>query len=376
MTAGAGHRRAAEAIAQAAKALYPQAEVSCVDVLHDAPHWFHAGYAWSYLFLVRHASWVWKWSYRFLDWRPVFFCVQPFRRFWNCFIVRNFLKRLKALQPEVVVATHFLPADICGAGKQAGWLRGKVIVAVTDFHPHWFWLSGKPDAMIAAVPESAATMEARGVDSGRIHVLGIPINESFGAKKNTALLRQRFGLSDEKTTVLVTSGGTTVGQFKHVVEELLNLELILPGHLQLLVVCGEDDAARQRLMLRCQGSATPMQVFGFVDYMADLMGVSSLVVSKAGGLTISEALGSGLPLVLYHIIPGQEQMNAHYLSRQGAAVIAHHPKEVGIAVRRFIEEPDWASAMRSSAMGLARPHAASDIVSRILIPFLEQAKKR
>lgn len=346
-----------------------------MDILHDAPPWFHAGYAWSYLFLVRHASWIWKWSYRLLDWRPVFACIQPFRRLWNCFIVRKFIKRLKLIQPDVILATHFLPADICGAGKQEGWLRGKAVVAVTDFHPHRFWLSGKPDAVVAAVPESAEELKARGVPPERIHVLGIPIGAAFERKPDAGLLRQRFGLSAERMTVLVTSGGTTVGQFEHVVEELLGLELALPGRLQLLVVCGEDDAVRQRLTARAQGNAMPMHVFGFVDYMADLMAASSLVVSKAGGLTISESLSKGLPLVFYHIIPGQEQMNAHYISRQGAAVIARTPKEVAGAVCRFVEEPDRASAMRACALQLGRPHASSDIISRIVIPLLEESKK-
>jgi processive 1,2-diacylglycerol beta-glucosyltransferase len=165
-----------------------------------------------------------------------------------------------------------------------------------------------------------------------------------------------------------------VGRFERVVESLLLLEVVLPGRLQLLVVCGEDDATRMRLQQRSAPSAMPIRVFGFVDYMADLMAASDLVVSKAGGLTVSEALGRGLPLVLYHVIPGQERMNAQYVVQRGAAMIALRAVEVAAAVRRFLEDPGRAEAMRGAARALSHPNAAGAIVSDVLMPLVNRRR--
>ena len=116
----------------------------------------------------------------------------------------------------------------------------------------------------------------------------------------------------------------------------------------------------------------PVRLFGFVDYMADLMAVSDLIVAKAGGLTVSEALGCGVPLILYHVIPGQERVNARYVARHGAAIIAPTPDAVVRAVRRCLEDPAKLEAMRSAARTLGAPNAARDIVSEVVRPLLSE----
>ena len=371
VTAGAGHRRAAEAIAQAMTQRAPDVDVQCIDLLSYAPGRFRAFYAWSYLFLVRHLSWVWRVSYHLLDWGPVYRCIQPLRRAWNLFIARRFIRELRVRPPDLVVATHFLPADVCSAGRRDGWLRAPLVVVVTDLYPHRFWISPDADLMVTATEAGLMVLLQSGVQADHIRVLGIPVGAAFEAPVDRAALQARFQLHPQRRTVLVTSGGTTVGQFERVVEALLSLEPIAPGRLQLLVVCGEDERTRARLSRRAESSVMPLRVFGFVDYMADLMGASDLVVAKAGGLTVSEALGRGLPLVLYHVIPGQEQMNASYVAQHGAAVIARRPGDVAQAVRRFLDDPGLAESMRQSAQDLGRPDAADAIVSKVILPLLQ-----
>lgn len=373
VTAGAGHRRAAEALADSLRGLLPQAEIHCHDVLRDAPRWFHQGYSTSYLFLVRHASWIWKFTYACLDRDIVYRCVQPLRRLWNLFIVRRWIKRLKAHPYDLIIVTHFLPADVCSAGRRAGWLTSRFIVVVTDYHPHWFWVSKQPDAMVAAVAESAVVLQQRGVEPSRIAVIGIPVAKSFGEPVDRAALREHFSLDFGRRAVLVTSGGTTVGQFEEVVEAIRLLEPRLPGRLQLLVVCGEDSAMQQRLEQNHAHGRMPMRLFGFVDFMADLMAVSDLIVSKAGGLTVSESLASGVPLILYHIIPGQEQMNAEYVARSGAAIIARKPAEAGEAVFAFFNQPDVAHRMRQAVAKMAHPDASLRIVNEVVLPLLSRS---
>ena len=341
-----------------------------MDALEHTSRRFHAFYAATYLFLVRHAPWVWRVSYALLDWAPVYRLVQPFRRRWNLWIGRPLTAWLRELQPEVVVVTHFLVADVCGAGKAAGWLMSALVVVVTDLYPHRFWIAAEAEAFVVSTPEGRDVLRRRGIAPERIHVQGIPIARAFAeAAGDRGALRERLRLSPQRLTVLVTSGGTTVGQFERVVALLGGLEAVLPQRLQLLVVCGEDDRARRRLAEWARTLAMPIRVFGFIDSMAELMTASDLIVTKAGGLTVSEALGRGLPIVLYHVIPGQERMNAHYIALHGAGIIAPRPRAVAQAVRRLAEHPEWLSRMRATALALARPDAAERIVSEVVKPL-------
>ena len=242
---------------------------------------------------------------------------------------------------------------------------------ITDLHPHRFWLSAQVDAYVCGTQESAQAAVLRGVAPGRLHALGIPITPPVGATVSRRELAGRFGLEPHRQTVLVTSGGTTVGPFESVVDALLALEAATPGRLQLLVVCGEDGSALKRLRARGASSPMPMRVFGFTEEMPDLMAASDLIVAKAGGMIISEALGHGLPIILYHVIPGQEQRNARYVATHGAAVIALRPRTVASAAHHLLEHPEEMAKMRQAASALRRPDAAAAIASEVVRPLLQ-----
>jgi processive 1,2-diacylglycerol beta-glucosyltransferase len=180
-------------------------------------------------------------------------------------------------------------------------------------------------------------------------------------------------LEPDRVTVLVTSGGDTVGPFEAVVSSLMALETVLPKRLQLLVICGHDARMVHRLRHRAQQCTMPIRIEGFIETMPQAMAASDVVVAKAGGLTISEAMVRGLPLILYHAIPGQERFNAQYLARRGAAVVARRPQEVAQIVRYFVEHPEDFSAMRKAESRIGRPEAAEAIVAKVIKPLLDSS---
>ncbi|MBI2104151.1 MAG: glycosyltransferase [Candidatus Omnitrophica bacterium] len=344
-----------------------------MDALDYTSRRFRAFYGATYIFLVRHAPWLWRASYALLDWGPVYRLIQPFRRRWNLWICRPLTAWLREFQPDVIVTTHFLPADVCGAGKAAGWLTSALVVVVTDLFPHRFWIAPEAEAFVISTAEGREVLTRRGMAPDRIHMQGIPIARAFNsAIGDRAVLYERLALDPGRLTVLVTSGGTTVGQFERVVHSLAELEVALPQRLQLLVVCGEDGRACRRLAERAGALAMPIRVFAFIDHMAELMAASDLIVTKAGGLTVSEALGRGLPIVLYHVIPGQERMNAHYIALHGAGLIARRPRAVAQTVRRLAEDPELLARMRAAARALSRPDAAAQIVSQAVQPLVRR----
>jgi processive 1,2-diacylglycerol beta-glucosyltransferase len=339
-------------------------------VLAFVPGWFARGYPGTYLVLIRRLSLLWHVCYWLLDSRAVYGAIQPLRRAWNRFAGRGFAAYVGARNPDAVLVTHFLPADVCNSLKRAGGWMGRLVVVVTDLHPHRFWLSPQADAYAAAVPRSAAVLQERGVPANRVHVTGIPVASAFGESRHAS------GAADRDPAVLrvlIMSGGTTVGRFEETVAAILRLGQAFPGRLRLDVVCGQAEHVRRRLEVRAAGQSVPVRVYGFVDSMAELMGGSDLIVAKAGGLTISEAVACGRPLILYHIVPGQEELNARYAADHGAAVIAPSPERTAEIVAACLTDPGRLAGLQRAAESMGKPDAATRIIAQVVQPLLEDS---
>jgi len=164
VTAGTGHRRAAEAIAEAVRKRLPHAQLECVDLLQDSPWWLQWAYPRIYKWFVRYIPSFWAIAYYVLDHPWVFRIVQPWRRRWNWLVARRFVRWVKSVQPDVVVATHFFPADVVAAAKQAGWLTSRLIVVLTDLFPHRLWLAPGAEAVVGGADQTKLICQARGIE--------------------------------------------------------------------------------------------------------------------------------------------------------------------------------------------------------------------
>ncbi|MBI3322883.1 MAG: glycosyltransferase, partial [Candidatus Omnitrophica bacterium] len=238
-------------------------------------------------------------------------------------------------------------------------------VVIPDLFPQRLWLVSEADAMAVASEQTRRTCEQRGIRAERLHVCGVPVELRFSAPVDRPALRRQLGLDPSRTTLLLASGGMGYGPLEPLVKTLLATESSIARRLQVLVVCGHHDALAQRLTRRCADAPFPVRVFGFVETMPELMQASDLMVTKAGGLTVMEALAVGLPMVLCGTIPGQESFNAEYVVAHGAAVDAAHPAEAVAKVLQLLGQPQRLEAMRHAAKSLSRPHAADDIAALV-----------
>jgi processive 1,2-diacylglycerol beta-glucosyltransferase len=142
------------------------------------------------------------------------------------------------------------------------------------------------------------------------------------------------------------------------------LELSRPA--QLLFVCGKDDRLPRALERRAQRASIPVRVFGYVREIPELMAMSDLTVSKAGGVTTSEALVAELPLVLVNPIPGQEEENTAFLQAVGAAIVAPRPADLRHLVVDLLDHPERLARLRDGARRVKRPEAAAHAAAAIL----------
>jgi len=188
----------------------------------------------------------------------------------------------------------------------------------------------------------------------RVVTTGIPIAQRFSQAIDAAAVRRRYGWRDDQPILLVLGGGFGMGP---VAEVLAALDQVA-ARFQTVVVAGRNVELRQTLA--GQERQHPTDVLGFVTNMHELMSVASLILSKPGGLTTSEALALGKPLFILNPIPGQEAANSDYLLERGAAVKVNRVEDVAARVAELLSGKRLTELARAAAK-LGRPSAALDI---------------
>lgn len=312
-SSGAGHQKAAEAIFKVLRER-PRVTAHLIDSLEYTTPLFHLLYPRLYLFLVRHLPFVWGFFYDGLNFTLIGPFLKRLRRALNALNGRSLEQFLMTERPEVIVSTHFFASEVVSSLKQKGKLSSRLITVVTDLAIHSVWMASLTDEYVVGSWDTQEALIRRGVPKERIALLGIPVDPVFEKEEDRTRLSQKIGLLPGKFTVLVASGGFGVGPIENLVRRLSQNEF-----LQLLVVCGHNRPLYQRLASRTVAVRERVILYGFVNNIHELMSVSDCMVSKSGGLMISEALAKKLPTFILYPIPGQETGNRDILVRHGAA---------------------------------------------------------
>ncbi len=269
---------------------------------------------------------------------------------------------VRDFKPDAIICTHFMPAGVLSYLIGAGRLDTKLGIVVTDFHFHAFWITRAFHWYFVAQEEDKIHMEGLGLPGDRIHVTGIPLEPEFSRPADRDAVLKDLRLNPDRPTLLVAGGALGLSPAVAVVRRLLDLD----RDFQAIIVCGKNKELRKDIEQLVTGREDRFRVLGFTDQMPDLMGASTLLLSKPGGLTTAEALARGLPMVVLDPIGGQEERNSDVLLEAGAAVKCTEVTVLNHKLERLLDRPDRIAAMRENALRLGRPDASSDIARIVL----------
>jgi processive 1,2-diacylglycerol beta-glucosyltransferase len=276
------------------------------------------------------------------------------------------VKFLREYQPEMIVCTHFLPAEIVSWLKAEGRLDCPQAIVITDFDVHAMWLCRNYEHYFVALDETREHLIKLGMPAAKVTVTGIPIDPVFAERKDQGEMRRRHGLRPDTTTILLSAGGFGVGPVEHLLQALT--EMKQPA--QVIAVCGRNEELKTRLELenrgRARGSKISVKPIGFTTEMDEYMTAADLMLGKPGGLTTSEALAKGLVLVIVNPIPGQEERNSDHLLEQGVAIRCNNLPVLAYKIDQLLTDGKRLHSMRANVKRMARPQAARDIVRRLL----------
>jgi processive 1,2-diacylglycerol beta-glucosyltransferase len=361
-SAGAGHLRAAQAIERAFLSMEAAQEVRHIDVLEYTNKLFRNFYSKTYIEMVNAMPEVLGWLYDYLDkpWKN-----ERRRLAFDKLNTGPLVKLLQQEQPDVVVCTHFLPAEIISWLKAKERIATRQAIVVTDLDVHAMWLVHHVEHYFVALEETRVHLQQLGITTDKVTVSGIPVDPIFAEQKDKRTMRRKHGLQEDRTTILISAGGFGVGPIEHLVQSLLDLH----HPAQIVAVCGRSKELKARLD-RVAARRLPQQlslhVTGYTTEMDEYMAAADLMVGKPGGLTTSEALAKGLVFVIVNPIPGQEERNADHLLEEGAAIRCNNLPVLAYKIDQLLDNPTRLATMQTNVQRLAQPYAAQTIVKTLL----------
>lgn len=282
-------------------------------------------------------------------------------------IINDFLsKRIKHLidkyNPDVIVCTHFFPLEMLSILKRKGRTSVPVIAIITDYAPHSIWFYDYIDAYVIPHEDFIQDLIEKGISKDTIYPYGIPINEEFLRPIDKKEARQMLNLDTDKLTVLLMGGGLGMGNMKKIFEDLAFSSL----DLQLITCTGSNMKLKNQLLEISSRCNKKTLIYDFTDNVSTLMSSCDILISKPGGLTITESINKHLPIIINSAIPGHEERNADYLLNNGIAARIKSTDSIVSIIKQLTISKTRLKYMRESAKEKSKPEATKNICNLIL----------
>lgn len=362
---GAGHLSAARSIKEYIDTNYPDTQTMMVDCIEYINKTLNKVSTKTYDELSKKAPWAWEKVYSSSQTGPLSKVSNTSNRLMS--IKLNTL--IQDFTPELIISTHPFSTQMCGILKKKGKINCKIATVLTDYAPHNQWLvnSDYIDYFFVAHYGMKDALEENGIPVNKVFATGIPLSNRFLAHYNKEETLKSFGLQPDKRTVLFFAGGSSHFASGNIYEIFNSFIENFPD-VQLLTITGRNPKLKKDFeeIVNTYDKKEHVKVLSFTDKVPELMSVSDLVITKPGGLTTTESLASGLPIIVINPIPGQEEENAVFLEEQKVAIWIKKDDDVKQVLNKLFADPYDLKNMKIRARLLAKKNSTADIC-RILI---------
>lgn len=346
---GEGHNSAARGIRDGVARVAPDIEVELHDLFAEAYPKFNEFVRRAYLGLINRWPHSWGYVYRWLDWKKDF--DRDFGRFPA--VKKRLSSCLVRFQPDVVVSVFpaypYLLEQSFGANKVC-----KSVVVVTDsITVNAIWYRCAADYFLVPNEQSAAVVKTGGIAPEIIKSFGFPVSPKFAD-----FVQDRISPTDNQPRVLYMVNPATRGA-PELARQLLDLDI------HLTVTVGRDEKLRRTIEETTRDRK--LDILGWTDQLPRMLCASHLLIGKAGGATVQEAIAARCPMIINHVVSGQEEGNAQLIVETNCGVVARSPAEVVRHVERAFAEGamqwrEWAANIGR----LSKPRASLDIAEFLM----------
>ncbi len=358
---GMGHVMAAKAVQQAFARKYPEIEVKNVNVIDFSSRIYRLFFVDGYNYVSAKMPGVWAWLYRTFN-KKSRQGLPSLLSYWA--IKGRFIPFIKDFNPDFIISAHPLPMIIISRSKDKKIIDVLSSMICTDFGCHSFWVDPEVNYYFGATDGVKKCLQDFGVAPDKVAVTGIPIEEKFASQLERTEICKKLGIREGLFTILIVGGQFDFATLKNVISGVLEKN---DGNVQFLVVAGRDNSLKESIEKSDLNKRySNVKAFGFVDNMEELMTVSDIIFSKAGGLTVSECMAKGLPMVINKVIPGQEEDNVNYLVENNAAIKVDGTVGIIKALNDLASNPQKLSLMKQACQKIGKPSSAESLADFVV----------
>ena len=362
---GGGHLSAARSIKENMETNYEDIDVKLIDCMEYVNKTVNKITTKAYSEMAKKAPKTWGRVY----WKSQKGPLAQISTTSNKILSIKLYKLLKDFEPNLIVSTHPFGSQMCAYLKKHGKLDAKIATVMTDYAPHDQWLvfNKYVDYYFVSHDGMKKELHEKGIPNEKIFATGIPLSNKFLLKYDKPTILKSFGLSPDKKTVLFFGGGE-FGLGKTQTFKIFKSFVECPENIQIVAISGKNQKMKEAFenLVESLNKKDSVKILEYTNQVPELMSISDLVVTKPGGLTTTESLASGLPIVVINPIPGQEEENASYLEENKVAIWLKKDDNVEAILKDLFSNPEKMQEMKIRARLLAKKNSTKDICKILL----------
>ena len=362
---GGGHLSAARNIRDYIENNYTDCEIQLVDCIEYINKILNKVTTKAYTDFSRNARWIWKQIYYGSEKGGL----SKISNSINRVMAVKLNKLLQEFNPSLIISTHPFSSQMCAILKKKQKINCKLATVMTDYAPHSQWLVAHEfvDYYFVAHEGMKEELIERGVDSKKIFATGIPLSNRFLLSYNKSKILAEYNLSPNKKTILFFAGG----EFGFGKDKTFNmLKSIIDNfpYLQVIAIAGRNIKIKERFdeLVSATNSGDSVKILSYTNQVPELMSVADLVITKPGGLTTTESLASGLPLIVIDPLPGQEEENAKFVEKNGAGIWIRENDDIKTILLNVFNDTYKLQNMKIRARLIAKKNSTKDICETLL----------
>lgn len=357
---GGGHLSAANSIKDYLNSNYENIDVELIDCMKYINKPIEKITTTAYNEMAKKAPWAWGKIYSDSQKGPL---AHITTRSNQVFAIK-LLHLLREKKPDLIISTHPFGSQMCSYLKRKGKITSKIATILTDFAPHDQWLVGSDytDYFFVAHNKMKEYLISKNIPENKIFATGIPISNKFLETFNTSKILSSLGLKENLKTVLFFAGGK-FGLGKSRTLEIFNTLVNDFNNIQVIAISGKNKKMYEEFnqIVKIANKTNFIKVFEFVNNVPELMSASDVVITKPGGLTTTESLVSGLPMIIINPIPGQEEENAQFLEHSNVGIWLKKQMNITETISNFLSDNEKLKQMKENTKKISNRNSTKDI---------------
>lgn len=357
VSAGEGHNQVSKTVANYIKKQNSNHNVQIIDTFNYIHPNLHKLIIETYMNSIKYTPALYRFIYKRSEVTDN--SILDISEFLNKVLLsRKLLKILAEFQPDVIVCTHPFPAEALSAMKSKGKIHIPLVTILTDYTIHPSWINKEVDYYVLPSEYFSHQFQYWQIPEEKARFFGIPVDENFSKKQNRDVLCSKLGV-DHTFTALIMGGSLGLGN----ITETLNHLFTYNVDIQLLVVTGKNEELQRYLT---QINRPNLKVFGFVNNIDEFMSVSDLIITKPGGITVTESLNKEIPIIITSNLPGQEERNTEFILNNGLGMIANTPNTLISCIHLLKDDTEKYNIFKKNMSKLKKPNSTKDIYEFLL----------